>query len=394
MIKSILPKILLVELDYHSDLYSFLIELTDTSRFDVYCLTNNKIYDQLSDDLKQKCNFFVSNNNKEIRGFLSEHNFDFVFINTIEDKLKFWAKNCPNNTMLRIHDVNTFFLPTKNLKIQLNPINIFKALSYIIKRQIFKFDYYYMHKLLKKVQYFTFLSDQNKEYFISQRSDIKDKAVATFPLAAYNEDFIKLEITDKLIFVVPGTLESKRKDFKIIHKICEILSESEFDSEIVFAGLTTNQSSGFISRIKSLENKRLKITNFNYFLSHEEFDSIVKGADFLIFPMTKETNFKIFKEVYGKTKISGSIKDLIKFGKVSIMPSWYDLSDDLAELTFQYKNTKDIKDKITKAVFDLRENRERYLKLIENHKKKYNFQTLSEYQNHLFNIYSKKNEKN
>lgn len=394
MIESNLPKILLVELDYHSDLYSFLIELTDNSRYDIHCLTNDKIYAQLTEKLKQKCTFFISNRNKEIKKYLDQNTFDFVFINTIEDKLSFWADNCPKNTMIRVHDVNTYFLPLKSLYIEFLPVKIFKAISYLINRQLLKFDYYYLNKLIKKVDYFSFLSEQNKEYFISKRPDIKDKAGETFPLAAYNEEFFKLEKTDKLTFVVPGTLESKRKDFKIIYETCKILSELDINCEVVFAGLTPKQSNGFVNRIKSFENKKLKITNFNYFLSHNEFDSIVKGADFLIFPMTKVTTFKIFKEIYGKTKISGSIKDLIKFGKISIMPSWYDLSEDLVELTYRYENIKDLKEKITKAVFDLKEEKNNYYKLIENHKKRYNFQILSDFQNQLFSIYTKKHEKN
>lgn len=388
--------LLLVELDYHEDLLCFLIELIDKSKFNVTCAIKKEIFKYISDDIKRKCTFFIIGNNLDLKNALNSQIFDLVIFNTCASKFYFWQKHCPESSIIRIHNVNAYFLPLRNVKIRFNFLEIRKAFTYLILHQLFRFEYYYMKLFLKKVNYFSFMSDSNQNYFLSKRPDLKNKIGPILPLACYESRFFKHHTDEIIKIVVPGTPEKKRRDFQAIKQMVAYLSEKSVTAKITFAGKAPKYSLGFLNKLSYFGNKNLTFQYFNKYLSHEEFNNIIKDADILFFPLIKTTRYKIFQEVYGTSKISGSVKDMIRFGKISILPEWYSLDKNLQHLSFTYSNNEDMKSAFDNAINQIKNSKDLYKKVLLEHEKNYSFQNIFiEFNNSIKNLIQKiSDEKN
>jgi len=251
--------ILIVELDYHKDILSFFLELIDLDLFNVSCIVNKNIYPYLSDDLKSKLNFYIYLNKYSLKKFLNRTKCDLTIFNTCASKFYFWSKYCPSNSVMRIHNINAYFIPLKSIRIRFNFFEIRKAITYILFHQTFCLSHLFLKKLLTKINLYLFMSDANKKYFLSIQPDHYLKAGPVLPIAAYNSKYFKELDIQNISIVIPGYVESKRKDFYAIWECCKSLSNLKIKTELVLAGKTPTHSLKFIKQIKSLENSNFRI---------------------------------------------------------------------------------------------------------------------------------------
>ena len=76
---------------------------------------------------------------------------------------------------------------------------------------------------------------------------------------------------------------------------------------------------------------------YEAFVPQIEFERVLHETDFLLIPALEKTRYTLYTESYGRTKISGNVYDMIRYGKPAILPAHYALDPDVATMTGRYQ---------------------------------------------------------
>ena len=154
-------KIAVIELDYHAECLNSFCKAFKDSGEQISLYTNEDIYQDLSkEDYANKFQWIVKDAKTSVKIFLNTelsaiNQHDIVFFTTVESSFHAFANVDFNPvTILRIHAVNSFFYRLRNIHIELKPAYIYRAVIYMINEILLGFDWYYLKKLLNKINYF------------------------------------------------------------------------------------------------------------------------------------------------------------------------------------------------------------------------------------------------
>lgn len=364
-------KVHIIELDYHHDVLDTLIQLIDISSFHITCTTTKAIYNKLSKESKSKIHLFNSwNGSSHSLGQLIITESDVKIINTIASNFSFWKNHIDSKTIIRIHNINTWFQPWNSLTLDFNLYDIRKALTYIIQHQILKREYKHLKVIREKAQHFSFLSDATSNYFNTAFPEHSRKNCFTIPTSWSLQGDIEITSKPEFQITIPGTIERKRKDFKLIERLIDYLNTLDGNFRLTFAGQVTKQSENFMLDLLSRAKKHIEIIYFKSFVSAEQFDAILHSTDLLFFPLVSKTRFKIFAEYYGKTKISGSENDFIKYGIPALMNDFYFIE---SPLIYAY-NGNNFKNQLQLAIMDIKKDAPQVITYMKEHQLKFSFE--------------------
>ena len=217
-------------------------------------------------------------------------------------------------------------------------------------------DFYYIPKLIQKFNYICLNDLYREEYVLEKRLIHPDKIFPCFPFTMC--DFVNTELkpdTKTLNIVIPGSIDRRRRDYEVvISAIKKALPYLTNPIKIHLLGKPIGSyGADVISKFKQLECDNFKMYSFEGFVSQEEFDKIIVESDFLICPLIVENQFRIYKEIYGKSKSCGGIYDMVTNGKLTIFPTtffvdkemkknidYYDSSESLSKILTEYANNR------------------------------------------------------
>lgn len=149
----------------------------------------------------------------------------------------------------------------------------------------------------------------------------------------------------KLRIVVPGTVSIDRKEYTPIFDALLALNKmsSLQKVKVTFLGVLENkQAQRDIREFEKQLKSHTEIELFPSFVPQKNFNKIMKKAHFLILPIAKKKTAGSIYEQYGQSTISGSISDMVKFGKPALIPDFYPLPDLLEEMVIRYHNERDL----------------------------------------------------
>ena len=153
--------------------------------------------------------------------------------------------------------------------------------------------------------------------------------------------------------VVPGMVDVKRKDYQIVFQALGRVAQEMDGKEVELVLLGANNS--IRGRIlvwryeKRMKSQGVKVVQFRRRLSSLEFDQYLTSADLIIAPIKLGIRYKLWKEIYGQTKLSGAEFDAFKVHVPFFIPSSYSPSasrtsliayeslEDLVRLTHDYR---------------------------------------------------------
>ncbi|GAB4286119.1 MAG: hypothetical protein Kow0068_11640 [Marinilabiliales bacterium] len=374
-------KLAIIEIDYHVEVLENTCRILSGSRLQVSVFTTTKIYNQVSkENYEKNIVWFVCPNKLSIKKFFIDYlddinNNDIILFNTLASKFRFFSNlQFINPVILRVHNSNAYFRPAKSYDFKLDLFLLFKDASHIIRKTIFSLEPVYRKNFLKKVDYFCFPDDTIKEYALTENMITPDKTTPTLPLVHYSNTYKKTNPTDIVYITVPGGIDPRRKDYKELYNAFKTLSKS-LDKQIELTLL--GQPKGLygkkiIKLFESIANNNLHIKYYTSRVPADEFTSVMKKTDFLILPVKIKTRYTIYKELYGYTKISGSINDLIHYGKPSILPADYPANKTISPMCLQYKGYNVLAEKInfwlkSKKYVELQQQSGEILKKYEKH---------------------------
>lgn len=207
------------------------------------------------------------------------------------------------NTAIIVHNVN------------FSKVGKFQLLKNVVKKEVI-----FRVKLLLKES----LLSAPKVYEVSKKL-VLDKALIQENykyLPLFFTEFLEenISISEEKMVVIPGAVSQYRRDYQRVFKKIKTIENLKLN--VVFLGKAVGNE---LLVLKSLEGKNpnVKLTYFTEKVPQNLFDEYMKKADVLWCPVQQETEFFSVREFYGLTKMTGNIRDAVKYGKPAIFPQNY-----------------------------------------------------------------------
>lgn len=373
-------KIALIELDFHVDSVDGICKVFEGSPHSLVIFTTKKNHSTLSKrSYANKHTWVLIEGNKKL-DFLTQNrekinSCDGVFINTISSDFGCFAKfDFKPTTILRIHNAYKIFAPWNHLKIYPNPLGIWKAISYTFREIIWDKFWYYRPIVVSKIDYFTFPDKAIMEFLLEKKIIPKNKIAPVLPIKVFDETVkFKINQSDSINFTIPGGVDKRRRDYlPVLEAFKILLPKTNKKISISFLG-KCNSAYGkkIIYEFKKLSGDNFVVKSFSDFVPQADFDTIMNETDVVISPVNADGLTQIYGEVYGKTKISGSITDVVLFPKPLILPSTYLLNENLNTIFDTYDSPKSLSSLLLDYVNDKKRIEEKTIQIFENLKQNY-----------------------
>ena len=321
-----MKKIAYIEIDnHHAEVaLSFMDIMDDSKEFSVDYYFSEKIKNQVG----RGDSVFVSDSSM-ILDQLKTKKYDLIIIGTVHRYFNtFQAITEKYNTAVIVHNLNFIKLP-----------------NWKLVKNIFKGDVFYRLKLLWKEGLF----NSSKIYKKAKSILVLDEELTfgkyKFLPIFYTKSFEK-PANEVLTIIIPGGISQKRRDYEHVFKIIQNLKTDE-KYKFIFLGRAQDQELKQLEILSSNLPENVEIQYFPKRVSAEDFESWMQKADILWCPIRREIHFFSQKEIYGVSKMTGSLGDAIKYGKLAIFPSNYiskldfiiPEQEDVIEQSKQLKNS-------------------------------------------------------
>lgn len=258
---------------------------------------------------------------------LKEINPDILYINTISDNhLLYWfvLRNLHlHRTVMTVHDINCLFESRPSLQFR-------KMIIHIGKK-----------RLLRRIDEFNVVADTMTAYLRTKTN----KNSHNVPGSVFEERYFPQPISGVINIVVPGSLDKKRRDYKQVYELASSASKEGLSLNITLLGGYWNESGKSIAaRAAEFQSDYCKIKVYPVaIVDQDEFDKQMDAAHFVFIPsMIKATICGDTPEIYGLTKSSGNIFDVIKHAKPFIVPAGLMVSQLLLTSCFRYNSIDEI----------------------------------------------------
>jgi len=140
--------------------------------------------------------------------------------------------------------------------------------------------------------------------------------------------------------VIPGGISNKSRDYTMIVDAFKT-SLNTFRNPVhlhLLGPVNSAYARNIVQHLLDLENNNFHLVFYKTFISQEDFDQVIRDADFMILPMNQWMKFYAFKERNGFSCVSGNINDMVRFNIPSIIPAFYPVSDSFRNIVAQYRD--------------------------------------------------------
>ncbi len=350
-----------IELEYHLlDLDSF-CKVFEKSTHVITLYVTEKIHRTFQlQPYAARYNWVVKPDDKSVRAFFVEHfdvinKSDWIYYNTIASnyktyyKFKFYGK-----TVLRIHNAHTYLQPLKHWYIKPTFFNVFKAASYMMREFFGALDFYYLPKVVKRMDYYCFADENVKNYVVENNITDTTKIFPTIPGSVFNGEFKPLIYAEKIRICIPGIIDERKKDYApVIDALKLLIPLLENSVELILLGKPVGKYGQWvIEEFKKLSSQNLSVISFTGFVEQSKFNEIMFGSHLLLTPTLETTTFRAYKEVYGKTKASGSVGEMVKYGVPNLFPSYIYFDCEMEKIIDRYTTPQTLATALLKFIND------------------------------------------
>ncbi|GAA4753289.1 glycosyltransferase [Flavisolibacter ginsenosidimutans] len=330
-------KVAIVDFDHYEMTYSLIKCLAvRTDAIDVYS-TGEIIALLKKSQLPKKvslCWFKTGDVAKLNDTFKTESAYDYVFLNTLNDHFPLAnafldrLRSGNSKIILTLHNVNYWFTMARRLKVFKRPRND---------------EHRAMLKIAQKVDAYLVISENQKDYL---KYDIGvKKKVIVFPYFIFEPQpqKVSVEKTNKLEIVIPGTLEYGRKDYEVAVEVFKILDKRLF--KLVLLGhIKDEYGANILVECQKLQDEGLEVVWFSKYIQPDEFERVMTEADVVFAPIRVNTKHRGIAEVYGRTKATGAIFDLIRYSKPGVFPRSLHIPSEFQDSVVTYTTVNELKE--------------------------------------------------
>jgi hypothetical protein len=253
------------------------------------------------DDFKDIDTFFTS-----CLKHIKDHKIEFIIFNTIDGNYKnVWnfIKQLEIPVFVTIHNINTWLRP---------PVTFNKkALGY----------YYYRKKIIGKTKGIIVQEELFIDY-VKNKTRYK-KPVFALPHTLKEKDHPSV-INSKLTIAVPGAVDGHRRDYGFaVSAMKNACMKNKNIRFVIIGDFIGHLGKKIHEEIKALQNQGCDISQAFDPNSNKLFDEQMAASDIVFLPLKVDTKYEGIDEIYGISKVTGVLYDLMRFQKAAIAP--YDL---------------------------------------------------------------------
>lgn len=354
----------------HYEMVYVLFRIFNLPENEILFLVDKNLYTKLqSTSQKELINhsFCIQENNENSADYflkadveIKKFNPGFMILNTIDRDYKdvwHFLKKQSVPYLITIHNINTWLCP-----------------PFTLNRIALK-NYYYRKKIVKRSS----MVAVQEELFIDY---IKNKKIYKKPLVTIPHTLKELEPVkinnDKIIITIPGGIDGVRRDNDLTLDVIEEVNKLSDRFHFVFAGRVTGHlGERIMKRKKELKKRGLSIQHVYDEQSNFAFDEQMKISDIILLPLNVNTKYEGITEIYGNTKVTGVIYDMMRFCKPGIVPEELVVPPTMKGSLITYKNKNDL----VKILLTLANDREKLRELNNNAEKNSFYYTENEIRN-------------
>ena len=319
----------------HYEMVNVLFRIFNTEENQILFLISPAIYNKLNaaseKDLKNH-SFVVQENNQSSSIFfgkcyseLQKFNPDFLLFNTIDKDYKdVWGfiKKITQPYFVTIHNINTWLKPPLTLN-----------------RVALK-NYFYRKKILGKSAGLIV----QEELFINYitKNNLYSKPVLAVPHTLKEFEIEKAD-NKKIVIAIPGAIDGVRRDINLALDVIEEVNKQSDRFQFVFTGHVIGYLGEAIwERVLRLQKQGLDIQQFYDPTTNIVFDEQMKRCDLIFLPLNVNTKFEGIPEIYGTTKVTGVIYDMMRFSKPGIVPFEMVIPPTMRSSILSYKSKNEL----------------------------------------------------
>ncbi|MEM8828339.1 MAG: hypothetical protein AAGE96_03155 [Cyanobacteria bacterium P01_G01_bin.19] len=173
--------------------------------------------------------------------------------------------------------------------------------------------------------------------------------ITIFPFAIYEGMTDSSQENEKLRICVPGVISQTKRDYLSLFQALEQnAAELKDRIDIYLLGYITDREKDAMDKaIQKLIDSGYQVSYHDTFVYGEEFDRAISQSDILL---NNQFVRKNGTEVYGKTKESGMIFNMLRAAKPGFLPREYSVSQEFHDCTLFFDDYNNLVDLIKEIV--------------------------------------------
>lgn len=333
--------IVVVELHHHSELIRNVISVLELGHFRMSLITVPEVLDRVDVVWADEADWlspFCKRADETVGSFIERmrpvfESADILYFNTVRH---FWAELCNIPFMapaiIRVHNAHADLAPASHFY---QPLLKFPAiLSHLVRKVWIAGEWRQRERFLSHIDYFMFPNQAITDYVASQRWVSEDRIlppVMPFGFLGEKGDSTQVNRRESVTIAITGKVTNAKKDYRLVYRALKLcLSQLDVPLRLILLGKAADkQAARIVSDFKSLESGRFLLDYSDRYVSPEEFDRKVSEVDFLLAPIRVQTHFRKYREVYGKSKMSGIENDILLYRKPSLVTSHYHIRGEI-----------------------------------------------------------------
>ena len=319
----------------HYEMVNVLFRIFNTEQNQILFFISPAVYTKLiatsEKDLKDH-SFIVQDSNVSSEKFfdtcytaLKKFNPDFLIFNTIDKDYKdVWGflNKITQPYLVTIHNINTWLKP-----------------PFTLNRNALK-NYFYRKKIIGRSSALIVQEELFIEYV--RNNNLYKKAVLAIPHTLKEFESEKTD-NNKIVIAIPGAIDGVRRDINLALDVIEEVNKQSDCFQFVFTGHVIGYLGEAIwERVLHLQKQGLDIQQFYNPATNKVFDEQMKRCDLIFLPLNVKTKFEGISEVYGTTKVTGVIYDMMRFCKPGIVPVAMVVPPTMRSSILSYKSKNEL----------------------------------------------------
>lgn len=372
----------ILEVHCHVKFLHTIMKICKTKDTNVTIFTTKDLFLRLEKYLENKEDYSIvlKKENEGLKTYLKRvekicnEKIDLLLINTLQLSIfylpRFFGFNPKSKTIMTVHTVNAWLKPKPVFNIKKLDRTIDTNLSSLIAKK----------NILPKFDAINVIYPPLKDYILKETN--YKKKIFTLPFNFF-EDTKKINKKEnkKIQIVIPGQIEEHRREYKTVldafDKIFKNFKE-EFDLHLLGYPVGS-YGKQILKRCSQMKKKGYNIFTFNKFVPEEKYNEIMTNSDLIISPIRILTRgMGEIQEIYGKTKASAVVFEGIQYAKPLVVPSDFNVVDELKSSTLKYTDSKDLEKILTKLIQN-RKKLQDLEKLATENSKNYSLDVLQDY---------------
>lgn len=355
-------KIALIELDYHAEVLRDTLLLLFALDIEIELVTTERIWKQVSlDGETPNMTLHLVDEKQHVPRQLDDlfsriNGCDLIHFNTLASNFKYFAaRSYRPPSLLRLHNLNTY-LSKGNISyhMKLTPYQLWKDASYAVRKVILENELVERPRFLAHVDAFV-VHNESMQECAHQRYGVAKSMCHVVPMGyARKMEDGRRKKEDYTVAVVGGTIDPRRRDYDdLLNAIASVSPNLTSKFELVLLGSSsTSYGRDVVRQLRASESEHFTITSYDGFVPQAEFERQLMRANFLIHPIQQTSRYTLYDEQFGRTKIPGSMVEMIRYQLPGLVPEFYEVEPSLSTWLEKYDGPGQLAKLILKHVHD------------------------------------------